>query len=222
MNNLLFSLATSGKSFVEELWDYFVETYLLGSSNYPNLGLVDNSIISLPIILIGLIIGALCAVVAVGYDSRVIGGFVRSMLMKGAVGRENAVTLYDMELTERSAPGRALRKSAGLRRLIHCVEEEDFYAEQKRLREEYEKKREEDPTLPEFKPAEYTFGEDEHFYIVEDKKITAELKYIKRGAKPWALPIIIVASVIVFFALIIILPYILTLLDQLIGSFKSV
>lgn len=222
MNNMLFSLAASGKSFVEELWDYFVETYILGSSEYPNLGLTQNSIISLPVIVSGIIIGALCAVIFAVYDSRVMGGFVRGMLEKGAVGKENAITLYDMGFTERSSVGRALRKSAGLRRIIHCVEEENFYAEQNRAREEHEKKREEDPSLPEFKSAEYTFTEDEHFYVLEDKRITAEVKYAKRGTKPWMFPIIIVISVVIFFALLIVLPYILKLTDQLIGSFKSV
>ena len=193
MNNLLFSLAASEKSFVEELWDYFVETYLLGSSNYPNLGLTDNSIISIPLIVAGLIIGALCAIIAVGYDSRVIGGFVRGMIYKGAVGKENAVTLYDMDLVENTSVGRALRKNVGLRRIVRCVEEESFYAEQDRTREEYEKRREENPELPEFKSQNYKFGEGEHYYIPEDKKVTAEVKYTKRGVKPWALPIIIVA-----------------------------
>ena len=222
MNNLLFSLAASGKSTVEEVWDYFVENYLSGSAEYPNLGLTENSIISLPVILAGLILGALLAVIITGYDNRVMGGFVREMLYRGAIGREKALTLSDLDLAERSPVGRALRKSVGLRRVVHSVEEEDFYAQLKRECEEYEKKREEDPTLPEFKNTDYTFGGGEHFYIPEDKKITAEIKYAKRGLKPWALIIIIAVSVLLFFALVFILPYILKLADQLVGSFKSV
>ena len=162
MNNLLFSLAANGKSTVEEMWDYFVENYLSGSAEYPNLGLTENSIISVPVILAGLLIGTLLAVTITVYDNRVMGGFVREMLYRGALGREKALTLSDIDLAERSPVGRALRKSIGLRRIVHCIEEEDYYAELKRQREEYEKKREEDPTIPEFKHTDYTFGEGEH------------------------------------------------------------
>ncbi len=222
MNKLLFSLAANGKSAVEEMWDYFVENYLSGSREYPNLGLTENSILSVPVILAGLIIGALVAVIAASYDNRVTGGFVRGMLEKGAVGREKSLTLADMGLTTRSSIARALRKSVGLRRIVRCIEEEDFYRELDRQREEYEKKREEDASLPRFKEEGYTFTGSEHFYIPEDKKATAEVKHANRGTKAWSFPITIVVCVIVFFALAFILPYILTLADQLVGSFKSV
>ncbi len=222
MNNLLFSLATGGKSFVEELWDYFVEIYLSGSASYENLGLSGNSIISVPVIVAGIIIGAIIAVIAAMRDNRVIGGFVRTMLDRGAVGKENALSLSDIGTDVRSSVARALRKSAGLRRIVHCVEEENFYAELREKREEYEKRRAEDPSLPEFKQTEYTFCGTEHFYIAEDQTVTAGVKYTKRSVKPWALPLMIVVSVIAFFVLVIVLPYILELFDQLFGSFKSV
>ena len=219
MTHSLFSLAASGKSLVEELWDYFAEAYLSGTVDYPNLGLVGNSILSLPTILVGIAVGAILAVAFGMYDNCVIGSFMRLMLEKGAVGRENSLTLYDLGAGERSAFARALRKSASLRRMVHCAEEEDFYAELKAARQSHEKRREEDPSLPEFKETEYVFGGEEKFYIPEDKRIAAELKYIKRKLKPWAIPLIIVSSVFIFFALIFMLPYILELLDQLFGSF---
>ena len=222
MNNLLFSLAANGKSVVEELWDYFVETYLTGSATYPNLGLVGNSIITLPAILGGIVIGMIIAVIIAMGESRVIGGFMREMLERGAVGRENSVTLYEMRTNERSPIGRALRRSVSLRRLVHCIEEEDYYKDLEKTREEYEKRREADSSLPAFKYTNYTFGEGEHFYILEDKRISAELKYNKKNIKLWALPLVIIGAVVVFFALIIVLPYALELLDQLIGSLKSV
>ena len=219
MNNSLFSLAASGKSLVEELWDYFAEAYLSGNVSYPNLGLVGNSIVTLPAILVGIAVGAILAVALAMYDNRVIGSFMRLMLEKSAVGRENSLSLYDLGAGERSAFARALRKSASLRRMVRCAEEEDFYAELKAARQSYEKRREEDPSLPEFKETEYVFGGEERFYIPEDKRIAAELKYVKRKLKPWAIPLIIVSSLILFFALMFTLPYILTLLDQLFGSF---
>ena len=68
------------KSFLEELWDYFVEFYLEAENIYPNLGMDGTSLVSLPVILAGLCIGTLIAVFAVMRDSRVIGAYVRDML----------------------------------------------------------------------------------------------------------------------------------------------
>ena len=222
MNNLLFSLAASGKSLVEELWDYFAETYLSGNASYPNLGLVGNSIVTLPAILIGIAIGAILAVAFAMYDNHVIGGFMRLMLERGALGREKSLTLYELGAGERSAFARALRKSASLRRMVCCSEEEDFYAELKIAREEHEKNREENPSLPKFEEKAYSFSGNEHFYIPEDKRIAAELKYVKRKLKPWAIPLIAIAALIILLVLVFLLPYMLNLLDQLVGSFKSV
>ena len=222
MNNLLFSLSASGKSLVEELWDYFAENYLSDSVAYENLGLAGNSIVTPAAILAGIAIGAILAVAFAMHDNRVIGGFVRVMLERGAVGRENSLTLYDLGAGERSAFAKALRKSVSLRRMVRCAEEEDFYAELKAAREEHEKKREEDPTLEAFKEKDYVFSGEEHFYIPEDNKTSAEVKYVKRTLKPWAILGIIGASIVIFFALIFLLPYILELFDQLLGSFKSV
>ena len=96
-----------------------------------------------------------------------------------------------------------------------------YYAELEKTREEYEKRREEEPTLPKFKSVDYKFDGTEHFYIPEDKRIAAEVKFANRGMKMWSIPVIIVVSVVGFFGLMLLVPYILQLLDQLIGSFNS-
>ena len=195
------------KSFLEELWDYFVEFYLEAENIYPNLGMDGTSMVSLPVILAGLCIGTLIAVFAVMRDSRVIGSYVRDMLAKGSVGKENAVTLYELHTDERSGFGRALRRSVTLRRFVRCVEEEEFY----------EQRDGDEPALEEYKHTE-----GEHYYIPEEKRIAAEFKYIKRGVRIWVLPIIFVGLIVAFFALMLVLPYILSLLDAFVGSFNSI
>ena len=218
MNNLLFSLSASSKSLVEELWDYFVENYLESERVYYNLGISTGI---LPMILVGLFIGAIVATFLVIYDNRVVGDFVRKMAATGVVGKEKAQTLGELGTNERSNFARALRTSVGLRRVVRCVEEENYYAELEKTREEYEKRREEEPTLPKFKSVDYKFDGTEHFYIPEDKRIAAEVKFANRGMKMWSIPVIIVVSVVGFFGLMLLVPYILQLLDQLIGSFNS-
>lgn len=207
MNTFIFSPLAAGKSLLEELWDYFVEYYLEADTVYLNLGIEGNSIVSLPLILAGLCIGTMIAVFAVMRDSRVIGSYVRKMLENGKIDKENAVTLFELGTSERSDFAKALRRSVTLRRYVRCVEEEQF--NEKKLNGEIEDK------------AEYKFVGGEHFYIPEDKRIGAEFKYIKRGVRAWVLPIIALALVIVFFALMLVLPYVLSLLDAFVGTWKG-
>lgn len=223
MNNIFTTaiLSAEGKSLIEELWDYFAENYLDSNTVYTNLGIDSSSPITIPMILFGIFIGIIASVIAMVYDKRVLGKFVRNMLSEGAVGRENAKTLYHFGTNERSSVGRSLRRGINLRRVVRCVEEEDYYKELKEAREKYEKKREEDPSLPPFKEAEFVFTEGEHFYIPEDKKYTAEIRFAKGGASWWSIPLTIVGALVGFFILLALLPYILTLLDQAIGSFKT-
>ena len=218
MNKLLFSLSASPKSLVEELWDYFVENYLESERVYDNLGISTEI---LPMLLVGIFIGAIIATFVVIYDNRVVGEFVRKMAATGVVGKEKAQTLRELGTNERSSFARALRTSVGLRRVVRCVEEENYYAELEKTREEYEKKREEDSSLPKFKSVDYKFDGTEHFYIPEDKRIAAEVKFANRGMKIWAIPVIIVVAVIGFFGFMLLVPYMLQLLDQMVGSFKS-
>ncbi len=207
MNTFIFSPLAAGKSLLEELWDYFVEYYLEADAVYLNLGMEGNSMVSLPIILAGLCIGTMIAVFAVMHDSRVIGGYVRKMLEGGKVGKENSVTLFELGTNERSEFAKALRRSVTLRRYVRCVEEEEF--EEKKRSGEIEEK------------TEYKHGEGEHFYIPEDKKIGAEFKYVKRGVRWWVTPIIAVILVAVFCGLMLLLPYILSLLDSIVGSWNG-
>ena len=211
MNNFIFSLSMSGKSVIEELWDYFVTNYIEASTAYPNLGMEGNSMVNVPMIVIGVCLGALIGVIFAMYDNKVIGEYVRKMLEGGHVGKENAVTLEYLGTGERSSFGRALIRSVSLRRYVHCVEEE-LFAEENQGKEAPAGKK---------KVNEYKHAVGEHFYIPEDKKIGAEFKYIKRGLKWWAIPIVIVGLVVAFFALVFVLPYILSLLDAFVGTFKS-
>ena len=103
-----------------------------------------------------------------------------------------------------------------------CREEEEYKASLAQKREEYERKREEDPTLPPFKESGYTVDPDEdHFYIPEEKKYSAEFRFEKKGTSWLGFVAVIVIAVIVFFVLLLVIPEILKLLDELAGGIKA-
>ena len=202
-----------GKSLLEELWDYFIATYFESGAIYPNLGLGGGSGLPLISIVFGLFFGIIMASVLVVYDKRVTGGLVRQILYSGAIGKENAKTLDELDIGRASQGAKSLRRSAYIKKIVRCVEEEAFYAELTERAAEYEKKRAEDSSMPKFKYAEY---------VPEEKKYTAETKYSNAATKWYSIPVAVVIAFVLSFILMLALPYLLTLIDQMIGSMKSV
>ena len=105
MNSALFSLSTGVKSLVEELWDYFVENYLNASAAYPNLGMQNNPLISLPAILAGLLFGTMIAVCFATYDNFTVGSFVRKMLERIVASDVSAAKEAQRRLDEMNSRG---------------------------------------------------------------------------------------------------------------------
>ena len=78
------------------------------------------------------------------------------------------------------------RDSNSLRRVVKCVEEEAFYAEQNKARTEYDKKREAGEKLPRFREEIYRVDiENDHFYIPQDLELTATTKFRKKLLHLW-------------------------------------
>ena len=103
------------KSLLEELWDYFIATYFESGAIYPNLGMGDGGTgIPLISLVFGLFFGIIVASVLVVYDKRVTGGLVRQILYSGAVGKENAKTLDELDIGKGSQAAKSLRRSAYL------------------------------------------------------------------------------------------------------------
>ena len=117
------------KSLLEELWDYFVTVYFESGAIYPNLGLGGGSGIPLISLVFGLFFGIIVASVMVVYDKRVTGGLVRDIIYAGAIGSDNAKTLDELDIGKRSQAAKSLRRSAYLKKIVRCVEEDAFYAE---------------------------------------------------------------------------------------------
>ena len=210
------------KSLLEELWDYFVNMYFETGATYPNLGMDSGSGFPMISLVFGLFFGITLASILIVYDKRVTGDLVRQVLYSGAVGKDNAKTLDELDIGRASQGAKSLRRSAYLKKIVKCVEEEAFYAELAEKKAEYDKKRAEDKSLPEFKYVDYVFSGEEHYYIPEDKKYTAEIKYSKAATKWYSIPVAVIIALVLSFVLMLALPYILTLLDQMIGAMKAV
>ena len=206
-------------NFFEDVWNYLYDAYFNIGDGYTNLGTEQSPLITVGTVVFGIYIGAMIACIVMFYNRQVVGSAVRRMLEKKIHSREEAVTLQELGYTKNFLIRSMFRDSTSLRRVVKCVEEEDFYAEQNASKIEYDKKREEDKKLPKFREEIYRVDiENDHFYIPEDLEITAVTKFQKKGSTWLSMVISIVLLTVAFFALLFFLPWFLGQLDGAFGT----
>ena len=231
MGNGLYRLLTTARlsrasdvTLWEELWQFWEDKYFhFDLTDYQNLGLGGGgSLFSLPQMISMMLIGIIIASFATIFNKRVLGDFVRVMLQYEATSVEKAKTLEEFGYLRNSTIRQALRRNASLRRVVHCVEEENFAREVETQRASYEERRAADGTLPPF--IEPTFKMDvttAHYYIAEKDKYMADIKFEKRGTNWFTFGIVVVCCVSLLIATLYLLPDIFQYMDNFVGMFKS-
>ncbi len=207
---------------IEELWHYFYDTYLNPSEYYEYLKLNANDLWSIRLIIFGVCIGLSLAAFGAVFNKRVLGEVVRKIIAKEAFFPENALTLEELGLENKPVIHYAVRKSTNLRRVVKCHEEELFEAEQEQKEKKYAKKRIENKKLPRFKAQKYKMNTyADTFYIPEKIRYMADVKFEKKGTTWVGAIVFSLVMVVVFIALIVALPHILSLINDFAGSFNS-
>ena len=89
---------------------------------------------------------------------------------------------------------------------------------------EYEAKRAADPSLPkQYRGESFRVDPDNHhFYIPEQMKYTADVKFEKKGSGWLSAVLFCAVMLVVGFVILLILPSLLSLLDQFVGALDSV
>jgi hypothetical protein len=215
----IFALTTpeeDAMSFWEELW------HEMDFGAYSNLGLDTGTVRSVGLIVLGVFIGIIIACIAMTYNKQVLGGLVSKLMAENCRTAEGARTLEELGYKKNPFIRSAVQRNVSLRRVLHCVEEEKFYREQSEDREAYEKKREENPSLPKFRDREYLVDPSrDHFYIPEEKVEMAERKFDAKGSSWISMIIWIVILIIAFFVIFSFLPDIMETINDFAGSFKN-
>lgn len=200
----------------EDILNYLYDVYLRVDGNYQNLGFEKMPLFSLRLTVLGIFIGTIFACVAMAYNKQVLGGIVRKSIADGCLSKDTAKTADELGYTKNLLARNALRDSASLRRFVKCVEEDEFYAEQEESKKVYEQKRQEKPSLPKFKERKYlTDLSAAHFYIPEELRIRAELRFSNKGSGVLSTILAIIALAILFFCVLLVLPAMLGYVDGL-------
>ena len=207
----------------KELWQYFEDKYFtLDLTQYENLGMGGGHLYSIPQMVAMMLIGVLIAACATMFNKNVLGDFVRSILQHQAYSPENAKTLEELGYLKNSTIRGALRRNVSLRRVVHCVEEENFAAEVKAQRDAYEERRAENPSMPAFiEPTYHMDVNTAHYYIAEKDKYMADIKFEKKGNNWFTFGFVVVCCIVLLYVALFVLPDIFQYMDNFVGMFKD-
>ncbi len=202
---------------IRELFD---ELFALDLGSYDNIGFTSTTFTGVRGMIIALFVGAIIGSVASLFNKRVLGDFVRAVISEGCSSPESAKTLGELGFLKNSAVRSSLRSSGMLGRVVRCVEEDRYEAEQAELRGILELRAAEDGGAVEpYRALPYKRNlNTAHFYIPAEKSDAAELRFSKKGTNPVVLVIGIIASLLLMWVVLRILPDLLQMLDNLVGG----
>lgn len=215
---VLFSVFLSAEMpTIRELFD---ELFALDLGSYDNIGFTSTTFTGVRGMIVALFVGAIIGSVASLFNKRVLGDFVRAVISEGCSSPENAKTLGELGFLKNSAVRSSLRSNGMLGRVVRCVEEDSYEAEQAELRGIIELRAAEDGGEVEpYRALPYKRNlNTAHFYIPAEKSDAAELRFSKKGTNPVVLVIGIIASVLLLWVVLRILPDLLQMLDNLVGG----
>lgn len=215
-------LSSKNLTFWQEIAEYFKNYFdTLKNTEYENLGIGGSgSMITIPMIVIAIAAAIIISSVAAIFNKTVFGNFVRCVIKNEALSPESAKTLEELGYDEKLIIRRGVRKGINLRSVIRCVEEEQYNERARLAREEYDKNP--DPHKPKFIDVPYSVDPDnDHFYIPEENKYKADMKFDKRGTSWGMFWIVVLLTVIFSVVLLACLPKILDIANEFFGAFGN-
>ena len=228
LNNLIFRL-TKEPSLIEELWEYFVDKYFTVDLPYlENFSIRSGGVVSLQGVIIGITVGLIIASIGMMYTKRYIGNFIRRIIDCKCFDAESAKTLDELGYLKNSGVRNAIKSGGTLSRLVRCVEEDEFYANlnmnedsdgdsEDKSAEEGKATKKSDSAIPEFKRNLNTM----RFYIPEEKKYTAEIRFDAKGAGIGTFIVVVVVALLLCALICYFLPDLLKMADNFISIAKG-
>lgn len=212
------ALAAGETSFWDELGRIFKEWYAsLDASQYEHLGFGTGTMISIPIIVIGVCIGIFAAAAFACFDKNRLGGFVRALVRAECLSPEGAKTLDELGYGRAKGAGirGSLKHGTVLGRVVHCVEREAYEADVEAARAAYIEKTGSEKGFD--YPLFVMDFDTAHFYIPDEEHYRAEVRFEEKGSGWRALLLVGLVAVVVAALLLFFLPELLQMLDNMIG-----
>ena len=212
------SLIFAENSLIAELYEYFSNKYFsLEMPLLDNFTIEARTVSTIRMMILGITVGIIIAAAASVYNKRHLGSLIRTMIEKDCMSPDKAMTLEELGHHKSIGIKNAVKSGGTLWRWARCREEDEFFAEMAKKREEFEKLHEGEAKPPKFK--ELGFKRDcktMHFYLPEEKKYAAEIKFDKKGFKWSGVVIVGIFAIILAVFLCYMLPDVIKYLDNFI------
>ena len=203
---MFLSVSDTVKGWLLTVWSWLCDFFTPELDGYTNFDFGNGSMLDIRIVVFGMFIGVLIAALYIIYIKNVVGAFVRKLLAEGCLSEETAKTANELGYGKNPLIRAALRGTMTRGTVFSVLPK----AEEGRESEQGEKTRA--PKAP-------TFAET-RFYIPEDKKYAAELRFRTRGSGWPTFFVVLVLSIACVFLIFAILPYALSYLDKTISIFS--
>lgn len=199
-------------SVICELLTYLEETYFTVTfDHYSNFSVSSEAGTMVRNIILGLAIGIIIASAMAVHTRRGLGGFVRKLIGEECLSPDQAKTLMELGYFQNFSVRRELKKGVTLCKLVVCKEQEEL--QNKSSTVETEEQIEEKKHLSEDFEIDFTTC---HFYIPEDLRYRAEVRFEKAGSTWRSFIITLILTVISASLLCLFLPDLFRFADNLI------
>ena len=182
-----------------------------------NISIGSGGLVSIRGIIVGITIGLIIASFGTIYNKRFLGSFVRHMLRNDCLDHASAKTLYELGYLKNAGVRGAIKSGGSLSRWVRCVEEDEFYAELDKKRAEFEEANKDDKKAkfvePKFKRDLNTM----HFYIPEERKYKADIKFDAKGASIFSFVAVVIVAIALCVAMCYLLPDIIKMVDNFVS-----
>ncbi len=199
------AVGSEEKPFWQELFAILYDAYFGQTEVYEHLDMGTGSLLSVRLIILGICLGLAAGGFVAVFNKRVLGDFVRRLLQEKCLSPETGKSLPELDYAHVLTIRRAVRTNVNLRRVVKCREEEAFEQEQGNA----------------IKGSFRVNPDDHHFYIPEEMKYMADVKFEAKGTTWRGAIAFAIVMVIAALVLLAILPYILSLLNDFVGMLKG-
>ena len=215
---MITSLILKEKNLLEELYEYFNEKYFSVDMPYlENFNVQSNALFSFRTIIIGITIGIIIASISSVYNKRHLGEFIRTLIERDCMSPENSKTLEELGYDKKLGVVMTVKSGGTLSRWARCREEDEFYASLALKKAEFEEAHASEKKPPKFIEPEFKRDyKTMHFYLPEEKKYAAEVKFDPKGSRWGGVVIVAIFAIALCAFLCYILPDAVKLVDNFI------
>lgn len=202
----------------EELYDYFTQKYLTPNyGSYENITIQNDPVVSTALAIIAGFIAVMVGASVMIFTKRTLGRLVRRLVKNEALSPESAKTIDEIGLGKSRAIRWFINKMT-LSKAVRCREEDEYYG----IGTDESKKDAYKVSLVTPRKLKYKRNpKTDHFYIPEEQKHRALIRFDQKGTNPMMLLVLAVVYIVMALIIVKLLPSLVGFADGAMGAFKG-